>query len=351
MFKACTFLTVIVAANAPGARAFVNVPLRQGFATSVVKYDGTCAHTLMHGMSVRCLRRDQLVHTRSAPLLFVSAGENDADVAVTYGGLAVREWRVGDEAAIRNLLTTDSFDPEGPISTDCATVEALRTAYDSDDNCCFLVATAAGAIVGTAALATGTQVTTVASGASVSTPDTAGALRRVAVSADLGDETERVVIDALLSKVERRATEVGCSRLLALGYASPSTNGASSKRPSNALLAQRGYVQGDAISGTLATQFVKLLPALSSAASTTTGMATEGTSGVSARVAESEANRAARLLVGRGSGIIIVVALLLTLVGAVGVANLLGLDLSFANDDNRGMGMDEEREDGEDRGA
>jgi hypothetical protein len=275
--------------------------------------------------------RNAALRPRAPPgcaALRAAAGESDADVAVTYGGLAVREWREGDIPAIRSLLAAPGFDPEGPVDADCESAAALRTAYDVGDDGVFLVATAADAIVGTAALAVGTQVTTVASGASVSTPaETTGALRRTVVAASLGEEAERAVFEALMGEVERRAKLAGCSRLLALGYAPPAAaEPPAARRATLQVLRARGYMQGDPIPGTPATQFEKLLTL--SSPPTALDMAV-GADGGGAR-------KAAKLLVGRGSGVLIVFSVLLTLVGALGVASMLGLDLSLANNDNRG---------------
>jgi len=261
--------------------------------------------------------------------LRASAGESDADIAAAAGGIEVREWASGDVAAIRELLTVaHGFDPEGDTSTDCASADALRLAYttaDDNDESCFLVACAAGAIVGTAALTTGLQVTMLASGASVSTGAT-GALRRAAVSLVLSQDAQEAVFGALLSDIERRAIRGGCSRILALGYHADDA-AAKCRRLSSQQLAASGYAQGDVLPGTQATQFVKTLSG-----------ASDRVAAAASVPAEEGLKRAARLLVGRGSGVLIIGALALTLVAAVGVASLLGLDLGLGNDDNRGVG-------------
>jgi hypothetical protein len=261
--------------------------------------------------------------------LRASGGESDADVAVTYGGVEVREWTSGDVAAIRNLLTSDDFDPEGDVSIDCSTPGALKAAYDPEESCFFLVATAAGSVVGTAALAAGTQVTTLSSGASVSRAGATGALRRAAVSIELGEEAQEAVFEALLSEVERRAVRAGCAQIIALGYGLPPAT-SKCRRMSSLRLAARGYEAGDELPGTEVTQLAKKLVGTGNRVAETESARPKEDGGVA---------RAARLLVGRGSGVLILVSLALTLVGALGVASFLGLDLGVGSDDNRGVGV------------
>ena len=153
-------------------------------------------------------------YVRTCPSRLYAAGESNKEVAVTYGDVLVREWDAGDLDEIRALLATEEFDPEGPVSSDCGSAAALSDAYNSEDGCCFLVATASGLIVGTAALASGTQVTNLPSGASVSKAGTVGALRRAAVSTELSQDAQRRVWNALLPAVERRAVQSGCVQLL-----------------------------------------------------------------------------------------------------------------------------------------
>ena len=270
-----------------------------------------------------------------------AAGESNKDVAVTYGQVQVREWNMGDFDEIYALLTTEDFDPEGPLSSDCGSASAMRDAYNSEDGGCFLVATASGLIVGTGALTAGTQVTTLSSGASVSKEGNVGAMRRAAVSADMSDEAQRVVWDALVLAIQRRAVQIDCVQLIALAFlAPPAAPAVKSTRPTASILSSYGFSQGNDLPGTHATQYTKdLQPGTGQTVSALTGRGTEEEA-VRVRVArDGDLQRGIRLLVGRGSGVIIAASLVLTALGAVGIASLLGLDLSLDNStNNRGLG-------------
>lgn len=265
--------------------------------------------------------------------LRAAPGKSDADVA-KFGEVEVKEWERSEVAGICDLLTCNGFDPEGDISMDCCSPDALKMAYDSGDCSCFLVATAAGCVVGTAALAAGTLVTTMASGASVSQAGTAAALRRAAVSVDLGQEAQEAVFEALLSEVERRAARGGCAQILALAYQPDQQRTPRGLRMTSERLAARGYKAGDVIQGTEVQQFAKKLGETSCPVPVT----------ASSRPKEGGVARDARLLVGRGSGFLIFASVAMTLVAALGVATVLGLDISIGSVENRGLGTPLSRE-------
>lgn len=176
----------------------------------------------------------------------------------------------------------------------------------------------------------GTAISTLKSGASLSVPSV-GAIRRVCIDdTTLTDrKTRENVMCALLDRLELDAEDVGCKQLIALGY----PESCATIQPTPSVLARRGFQEIGMLPDTPVAQFSIDLP---KPQSQTTPAKDEGQS----KPASGGAARAFSLLVGRGSGVVIVGSLLLILAGAVGVAVLLGLDVSLGSgaEGNRGAG-------------
>ena len=183
--------------------------------------------------------------------------------------MMIREFKVGDAASIERLLSSSSsFDPEGPLSVDCATDAAIQEWYGSDDGC-FLVATPSSYgnddIVGTAGLVVGTTISYQATGASLSTPAICtGAVRRVT-----GSTT--AICQQLLEALEIRAAGQGVDELIVLAYpANPTpttavqelSNTTVVQRPTSHLLETLGYQRSASqLRGTDVIQYAKQLTA------------------------------------------------------------------------------------------
>jgi hypothetical protein len=172
--------------------------------------------------------------------------------------IVVRDWKYGDEAGIRSLLSSSAskFDPEGPLDIDCGGPQALQESYDLDDGGCFLVATTtttttttdkhsdSETILGTAGLIVGTQIQYLQSGASIAAPPkVTGAIRRVCCRASKQEQESSNILRALLMTLETRALEQQATELIILAY--PGTTNTeittSIARPTFALLEDIGY--------------------------------------------------------------------------------------------------------------
>lgn len=147
--------------------------------------------------------------------------------SLRHHATTIRDYQPGDGPAVERLLRTDSFDPEGPLQTDCGSDVAIQESYEPDG--CFLVAVNEDQqLVGTAGLVVGTAVSYSASGSSFSIPITTGAVRRVC-----GKDVS--IVRQLLLELENRAN--GADELIALAYpSSPSV-----LRPSTNVLGDLGY--------------------------------------------------------------------------------------------------------------
>eukprot|EP00566_Odontella_aurita_P020698 CAMPEP_0113526364 /NCGR_PEP_ID=MMETSP0015_2-20120614/696_1 /TAXON_ID=2838 /ORGANISM="Odontella" /LENGTH=360 /DNA_ID=CAMNT_0000424673 /DNA_START=49 /DNA_END=1131 /DNA_ORIENTATION=- /assembly_acc=CAM_ASM_000160 len=153
--------------------------------------------------------------------------------------IQVRDWREDDFPAISSLLGSSGtdFDPEGPLSADCGSVAAIAESYEADSGGCFLVANDDdGCITGTAALVVGTPVTYLKSGASVSTPDVTGAVRRVFVADLLSPEQKEATLVAFMNEIEERSKRAGVSNIIALAYSD-------ANRPTEDVLEKLLYVK------------------------------------------------------------------------------------------------------------
>lgn len=300
--------------------------------------------------------------------------------------IEVRDWRVGEEAAIQSLLlqgfpayassspasplssSAPLFDPEGPLEVDCGSRQALQATYDDadSDGGSFLVAVTSAndgsAVVGTAGLILGTQVRYFASGSSsLSAPSkVTGAVRRVcctspaaagrasssylsSLSSVVADDQSRI-LRCLLLEVEARAKRMGATELILLAYPPYySTNEVA--RPTPQLVSDLGYQAQAQLDvpmrggGSIETiqQYYKVL----------------GRDGSTSWKREAGVARAAETAGTNVGGFnaraaaVATVALSLILGLALGVASLLGLDVSpvaSSSGDNRGVGTPLSRE-------
>ena len=170
----------------------------------------------------------------------------------------VRDWQPQDLPEILALLQTtsdDSFDPEGPISLDCADQHSIEESYGEDG--CFLVAVSDDdSIVGTAGLVVGTSVQYMKSGASMSSPTITGAIRRVCCNESDNHESCES-LEALLADIEKRAAALAADELIILAYPSNTRT-----KPGPALLEKLQYRQLPAqLKGADAIQYSKNLKA------------------------------------------------------------------------------------------
>jgi hypothetical protein len=313
------------------------------------------------------------------------------------GSIEVRVWRFGDESAIQSLLrqslpassssssssslSPSFFDPEGPVETDCGSREALLESYststDDYDGGCFLVAEFVSddgnddnydtnipsrrpaqirsptTVVGTAGLILGTQVQYLSSGSSYSTPTkVTGAIRRVCCTSppstrgssylsmvsSTSEHDQSTILKAMLLEVEARARQKGATELILLAYPQRYTTSLMA-RPTPKLVSELGYQPqgrldvplrgGDGIE--TIQQYYKVLKYDDSVfhikrSIATTTAETTGAIGSSRFVSP--------------VGGIVVFFLSSILAFAIGVANLLGLEVSpVGSSDNRGIGI------------
>lgn len=178
-------------------------------------------------------------------------------------------------------------------------------------------------------LQVGTAISTLKSGASMSVPSM-GAIRRVCIDHTIltDRKTRENVMCALLDRLELDAEDAGCKQLIALGY----PESCATLQPTPSVLSRRGFHEIGKLTDTPVSQFSLDLPKPRS-------QAAPAEDRVQSNPAGGAAARAFSLLVGRGSGVVIVCSLVLILAGALGVAGLLGLDVSMGSGEgNRGAG-------------
>jgi hypothetical protein len=259
--------------------------------------------------------------------------------------IVVRDWKDGDEAGIRRLLSSaGSFDPEGPLDIDCGGPQALRESYDPDDGGCFLVATTttftdqngSESILGTAGLIVGTQIQYLKSGASMVTPQkVTGAVRRVCCRASGQQQQQQQqssILRALLMKLEARALEQQATELIILAY--PETNTATTTsiaRPTSALLEDIGYQSLPInLGGIDAKQYCKQLDRENLQKRETSA---ENDASLDNTKKQEESSTGMVMDTAIVGGV-----LTFLLIAILGIANLLGLAVSSSGIDNGGIG-------------
>jgi len=275
-------------------------------------------------------------------------------------GLEIRDWEGGDGTIIMDLLQSveSGFNPEGPLETDCGSELLIRESY-SEDGACMLIAkkkadgngddydkdTSGAGIVGTAALIVGTPVTYLKSGASMSTPVTTGAIRRVCAVGndnDNGDNNGNKIDDAfilqnLLMQIESRAAEAGVDELVVLAYPATARH---RHRPNAALLEQIGYAKLPAtLEGVDVEHYGK-----------TVDVYLGDVAGGRKPIVHVNAEEEDSIVVGgrasvstRANGVLQDVTIAVSFLGAIaltliGVATFMGFELIPSNDGNRGIG-------------
>ena len=231
----------------------------------------------------------------------------------------IREWQEEDVEQIQSLLSDSvpaSFDPEGLLTVDCGSSDAIRESYNNEG--CFLVATDDdnnSEILGTAALIVGTQISYLKSGASISTPAVTGAVRRVCTATTRDNES---ILRLLLNEIQARANTLGADELIMLAY--PST-----RRPSSDLVERLGYRElPTKLPGVNATQYAKVL-----------GSATESNTANDQIATDSSENNNTTI-----TGTVIAALFTAFLLVAFGfIANFMGLEvLPSSATANRGVG-------------
>lgn len=241
--------------------------------------------------------------------------------ATVLYGVRIRDWKEGDGKHIMDLLRSveSGFNPEGPLEIDCGSEDSIQESY-SEDGACMLVATTddkSDRIFGTAALIVGTPVTYLRSGASLSSPGTTGAVRRVCAVDDDAERTGDSVLRSLVTNIEDRAAEAGVSELIALAY--PDSGTSRRRTPNVALLEGMGYTKlpGN-LDGVDVVQYYKLVGSRS--------------------VVKIDAEESLSRTNGGFQDVTIAAAVLTAIfLALVGVATFMGFEL-IPSSDNRGIG-------------
>ena len=195
--------------------------------------------------------------------------------AATTSAITIRDWEDGEGKEIFTFLQNSAaaasvdddsssddltfYDPEGPLEHDCGTENRLKESYNKEDGGCLLVAVMATPtkptkdgggrvdysvdsassggstttsrspyIVGTAALITGTSISYLKSGASISSPEIiTGAIRRVVVTCtgtsstnddDDAHHAMKLLLKDLLTELEIRARKEKVQEIILLAY-------------------------------------------------------------------------------------------------------------------------------------